>query len=41
MDTLITFVEVEGFLKIPPSHAPRRDFTCLRALRCHMIKVLK
>jgi hypothetical protein len=41
MDTLIKFVEVEGFLKNPPSIAPHSDFTCLRTLRCHMIEVLK
>ncbi len=41
MDTLIKFVEVEGFLKNPPSIAPRPDFTRLRTLRCHMIEVLK
>jgi hypothetical protein len=41
MDTLIIFVEVEGFLKNPPSLAPRPDFTHLHALHCHMINVLK
>jgi hypothetical protein len=37
MDTLITFVEVEGFLKNPPSLAPTR----LRVLCRHMIDVLR
>jgi hypothetical protein len=41
MDTLIMFVEVEGFLKNPPSLAPHTDFTCLHALHRHMIKALK
>jgi hypothetical protein len=41
MDTLITFAEVEGFLKNPPSHATCQDFTHLHVLRQHMIKVLK
>jgi hypothetical protein len=41
MDTLITFAEVEGFLKNPPSLAPRPGFTRLRALRKHMINALK
>jgi hypothetical protein len=41
MDTLITFAEVKGFLKNPPSLAPHHDFTCLRALRKHMINELK
>jgi hypothetical protein len=41
MDTLITFAEVEGFLKNSPSLVPRPDFTRLRALRKHMINALK
>jgi hypothetical protein len=41
MDTLIMFVEVEGFLKNPPSLAPCSDFTRLRALRWHMINALR
>jgi hypothetical protein len=41
MNTLITFVDVDGFLNNPPSLVPRPDFTCLHALRRHMIEVLK
>jgi hypothetical protein len=41
MDTLITFVEVKGFLKNPPSLAPCPDFTHLHALRRHMIDLLR
>jgi hypothetical protein len=41
MDTLIKFVEIEGFLKNPPSLAPRPDFTCLRVLCRCMIEALK
>jgi hypothetical protein len=41
MYTLITFIEVEGFLMNPPSLVPRPDFTRLRVLRCHMSKALK
>ncbi len=40
MDTLITFVEVGGFLKNPPSLAHCPDLTPLRALRRHMIEAL-
>ncbi len=41
MDTLITFPEVEGFLKDPPSTAPRPDFIRLCALHWHTIEALK
>jgi hypothetical protein len=41
MDTLITFVDLKGFLKNPPSLAPHPDFTLLRALHQHMIDVLR
>ena len=41
MDTLITFTKVKFFLKNPPSLALHPDFTCLRALRRHMINTLK
>jgi hypothetical protein len=41
MDTLIMFMEVEGFLQNPPTLMPRPDFTRLQALHHHMIEVLK
>jgi hypothetical protein len=41
MDTIITLEEVTGFLKNPPSLAPRPDFNRLRALRQHIVRALK
>jgi hypothetical protein len=41
MDTLIMLVEVEGFLKNPPSLVPRPGFTRLHVLHRHMIDALK
>jgi hypothetical protein len=41
MDTIITFTQVEGFLKNPPYLAPCPDFPRLRVLHRHMINVLK
>jgi hypothetical protein len=41
MDTLITYDEVMGFLKHPPTLAPRPDFTRLHALCTHMNNALK
>jgi hypothetical protein len=41
MDCLITFDEAAEFLQNPPSLSPRPDFSKLRALRKHMVKVLK
>jgi hypothetical protein len=37
MDHVITYEEATGFLKNPPSLAPRPDFSKLRALRKHFI----
>ena len=41
MDAIITLEEVTGFLKNPPSLAPRPDFNRLRALRQHIVRALK
>jgi hypothetical protein len=41
MDAFITLEEVTGFLKNPPSLAPRPDFNQLRALRQHIVRALK
>ena len=41
MDAIITLEEVTGFLKNPPSLAPRPDFNQLRALRQHIVRALK
>jgi hypothetical protein len=41
MNQLITFIEVVGFLKNPPSVAPRPDFTKMRALRKHITQAFK
>ena len=41
MDAIITLEEVTGFLKNPPSLAPRPDFNRLRALCQHIVRALK
>ncbi len=41
MDAIINLEEVTGFLKIPPSLAPRPDFNRLCALRQHIVRALK
>jgi hypothetical protein len=41
MDIIVSFDEVAGFLRNPPTVAPHPDFTNLRALRQHIIKALK
>jgi hypothetical protein len=41
MDAIITLEEVTGFLKNPPSLAPRPDFNQLRALRQHIVRALR
>jgi hypothetical protein len=41
MDHLITYKEAEGFIKNPPSLAPRLDFAKIRALRKHYVTGLK
>jgi hypothetical protein len=41
MDTIITFDEVVGFLRNPPTMAPHPDFAKLRALCHHIVKALK
>jgi hypothetical protein len=41
MDAIITLEEVTGFLKNPPSLAPRPDFNQLRAIRQHIVRALK
>jgi hypothetical protein len=41
MGAVITFKEVTGFLKNPPSLAPRPDFNQLRALHQHIVRALK
>jgi hypothetical protein len=41
MDHTITFDEVAGFLKNPPTLSPRPDFVKIRALRKHMVRALK
>ena len=41
MDAIITLDEVTGFLKNPPSLAPRPDFNRLRALRQHIVRALR
>ena len=41
MDHTITFDEVVGFLKNPPTLLPRPDFVKIRALQKHMVLVLK
>jgi hypothetical protein len=41
MDHTITFDEVAGFLKNPPTLSPRPDFDKIRALQKHMVRSLK
>jgi hypothetical protein len=41
MDNIVAFDRVVGFLRNPPTVAPRLDFSKLRALRQHIIKALK
>ena len=41
MDHTITFDEVAGFLKNPPTLSPRPDFVKFRALQKHMVRALK
>ncbi len=41
MDHTITFDEVPGFLKNPPTLSPRPDFVKIRALRKHMVCAFK
>jgi hypothetical protein len=41
MDAIITLEEVMGFLKNPPSLAPRPDFNQLRTLHQHIVRALK
>ena len=41
MDHTITFDEIAGFLKNPPTLLPRPDFVKIRALRKHMVRALK
>jgi hypothetical protein len=41
MNRLISYEEVAGFLKNPPSLAPRPDFAKIRALRKHITQALK
>ena len=41
MNQLITYDEVAGFLKNPPSMIPCLDFAKIRALQIHITQVLK
>jgi hypothetical protein len=41
MDHLITYEEVVGFLKNPPTLAPHLDFAKIRALCKHIVVALK
>ena len=41
MDNVISIEEVTGLLKNPPSLAPRPNFFRLRAIRRHIVNVLK
>ena len=41
MDYIISLKEVTGLLKNPPSLAPRPNFFRLRAVRRHIVNVLK
>ena len=41
MDHTITFDEVMGLLKNPPTLLPRPGFVKIRALRKHIVRVLK
>ncbi len=41
MDHTITFDEVTGFLKNPPTLLPCPDFVKIRALQKHMVRILK
>jgi hypothetical protein len=41
MNQLITYEEAAGFLKNPPSLAPRPDFTKIWVLRKHITQALK